>query len=102
MKMRGTWYVYLELEHHYSMARILTIEKPPQFSDPLCARRLTDELVCGPYFKNAVLRCICGLDAIYTSLEEDAFRDEVEEKIVCPLEEDLKFYCGKTSINECI
>ncbi|CAG7996329.1 unnamed protein product [Penicillium salamii] len=75
---------------------------PPQFSDPLCARRLTDELVCGPYFKNAVLRCICGLDAIYTSLEEDAFRDEVEEKIVCPLEEDLKFYCGKTSINECI
>ncbi|CAG8220104.1 unnamed protein product [Penicillium salamii] len=75
---------------------------PPQFSDPLCARRLTDELVCGPYFKNAVLRCICGLDAVYTSLEEDAFRDEVEEKIVCPLEEDLKFYCGKTSINECI
>ncbi|CAG8365028.1 unnamed protein product [Penicillium salamii] len=84
--------------HHHKSNR----EKPPQFSDPLCARRLTEEMVCGPNFRNAVLRCISGLDAVYKSLEEDAFRDEVEEKIVCPLEEDLKFYCGKTSINECI
>ncbi|CAG8112686.1 unnamed protein product [Penicillium salamii] len=46
---------------------------PAQFSDPLCARRLTDEMVSGPYFQNAVLRCISGLDAVYKSLEEDVF-----------------------------
>ncbi|CAG8386127.1 unnamed protein product [Penicillium salamii] len=74
---------------------------PAQFSDPVCAQRLTKEMDCSPNYKNAVLRCICGLDAVYTSLEEDAFRDEVEEKIIGPLEEDLKYFCDKQSIDQC-
>jgi hypothetical protein len=59
-------------------------------------------MYCGPNYKHAVLRCISGLDAIYTSLQEDRFRDEVEEKILCPLEEDLKLWCSKASIEECM
>jgi hypothetical protein len=46
-----------------------------------------------PNYKNSVLRCVSGLDAVYSSLAEDEFRDEVEEKILYPLEEDLMFYC---------
>lgn len=57
---------------------------------------------CGPNYRNSVLRCVSGLDAVYTSLTEDKFRDEVEEKILLPLEEDLKFYCNKTSVEDCI
>lgn len=68
----------------------------------MAARRLADEMDCGPNYKHSVLRCITGLDAIYTSLEEGKFQEEVEEKILYPLEEDLKFYCNKPSIEECM
>lgn len=57
---------------------------------------------CAANYKNSVLRCVSGLDAAYTSLREDKFRDEVEEKIVSPLENDLKFYCNKESVEDCI
>jgi hypothetical protein len=57
---------------------------------------------CGPNYKHAVLRCISGLDAVYTSLQDEKFRDEVEVKILCPLEEDIKFYCAKASIEGCM
>ncbi|KAJ5937074.1 Synaptobrevin [Penicillium verhagenii] len=75
---------------------------PPEFSDALAARRLASEMDCGPNYKNSVLRCVSGLDAVYTSLSEDKFRDEVEEKIISPLEDDLKFYCNKSSVEDCI
>lgn len=47
-------------------------------------------------------RCIGGLDAAFSSLEEEQFRNEVDEKIVLPLEENLKFYCDKKAVEECI
>ncbi|KZN89723.1 hypothetical protein EN45_083530 [Penicillium chrysogenum] len=75
---------------------------PPEFSDPLAARRLANEMNSGPNYKNSVLRCISGLDAVYTSLTEEKFQNEVEEKILSPLEEDLKFYCDIKSIEDCI
>ncbi|CAI7621684.1 unnamed protein product [Penicillium manginii] len=75
---------------------------PSEFSDPLTARRLANEMDCGPNYRNSVLRCVSGLDAVYTSLAEDKFRDEVEGKILFPLEEDLKFYCDKTLVEDCI
>ncbi|KGO37601.1 Synaptobrevin [Penicillium expansum] len=75
---------------------------PPEFSDPLAARRLANEMDSGPNFKNSALRCISGLDAVYTSLTEEKFQNEVEEKILSPLEEDLKFYCNIRSIEDYI
>jgi hypothetical protein len=68
----------------------------------LAARRLANEMDSGPNYKNSVLRCISGLDAVYTSLTEEKFQNEVEEKILSPLEEDLKFYCDIKSIEDCI
>jgi hypothetical protein len=47
-------------------------------------------------------RCIGGLDAAFESLEDGDFRDEVEQKIILPLEEDLKFYCDKGYIEDCV
>jgi hypothetical protein len=44
----------------------------------------------GPNYTRAVLRCISGIDAVYTLLQGEKFRDEVEVKILCPLEENLK------------
>lgn len=68
----------------------------------MAARRLANEMDSGPNYKNSVLRCISGLDAVYTSLTEEKFQNEVEEKILSPLEEDLKFYCDIKSIEDCI
>ena len=48
-----------------------------------------------------VSMCISGTDAACTSLMEDRFQNEVEEKIIFPLEENLKFYCGKSSVEDC-
>ncbi|KAK2767585.1 hypothetical protein FQN54_003743 [Arachnomyces sp. PD_36] len=73
-----------------------------ELSDRMTADRLVDSIECGPNYSKAVVRCIFGLDAAYTSLVEDKFRDEVEEKIMFPLEENLKFYCDKTSVEECL
>jgi hypothetical protein len=49
-----------------------------------------------------VKRCIGGLDAAFSSLEEEQLRNEVDEKIVLPLEEDLKFYSDKKVVEDCI
>lgn len=68
----------------------------------MTARRLAVEMDSSPNYKNSVLRCVSGLDAVYSSLAEDEFRDEVEEKILYPLEEDLMFYCNRHSVEDCI
>lgn len=52
-------------------------------------------------------RCIGGLDAAFELPEDDIFkneiiRDEVEKKIILPLEEDLKWYCEKNYIEDCV
>lgn len=59
-------------------------------------------MVGSPNYKNAVLRCIVGLDAAYQSLTEVKFQDEVEDKIVFLLAEDLKTYCAKRSVEACL
>ncbi|KAK5787561.1 hypothetical protein VI817_010058 [Penicillium citrinum] len=75
---------------------------PSEFSDHVASRRLVEEMDCLPNYKHSVLRCLFGVDAAYNSLVEDKLRDEVQEKILLPLEEDLKFYCAKESIEDCM
>lgn len=62
---------------------------------------------CGPNYRKVMKRCIGGLDAAFEIPKDDIFknevlRDEVERKIILPLEEDLKWYCEKTYIEDCI
>jgi hypothetical protein len=59
-------------------------------------------MVGSPNYQNAVLRCILGLDGACQSLTEAKFQDEVEEKIVFLLAEDLKIYCAKPSVEACL
>ena len=66
------------------------------------AKRLAISADCSPNYKKVMKRCIGGLDTAFESLEEDSFRDEVEEKIILPLEEDLKFYCDKKYVEDCV
>lgn len=56
-------------------------------------KRLANSADCSPNYKKVMKRCIGGLDAAFESMEDGDFRDEVEQKIILPLEEDLKFYC---------
>ncbi|KAJ5768754.1 Synaptobrevin [Penicillium odoratum] len=97
--------VILELWYRQALEKLKNETErkmPPEYSDVLTARRLASEMDCSPNYKNSVQRCVSGLDAAYTSLMEDKFRAEVEEKIIYPLEEDLRFYCNKDSIEDCI
>ncbi|KAJ5397932.1 Synaptobrevin [Penicillium cosmopolitanum] len=75
---------------------------PPEFSDSMAARRLTDEMIGSTNYQDAVVRCILGLDAAYRSLAEERFQKEVEEKIISLIAEDLKIYCAKTSVEACL
>ncbi len=65
-------------------------------------KRLASSVDCTPNYKRVIKRCIGGLDAAFESLEDDGLRDEVERKIILPLEEDLKFYCDTTYIEDCM
>lgn len=56
----------------------------------------------GASYTNAVQRCIFGVDPACTSLEDDAFRDLVDEKIIFPLEKHLEYFCGKDTVDECL
>ncbi|KAL4795119.1 hypothetical protein BDV19DRAFT_389522 [Aspergillus venezuelensis] len=74
----------------------------PGISDIMAADRLVKAMDdVGPSYTASVQRCIFGVDAACTSLEEDKFRDEVEEKIIFPLAEHLRFFCGKETVEEC-
>ncbi|KAJ5176078.1 uncharacterized protein N7482_001955 [Penicillium canariense] len=75
---------------------------PPEYADLVTGRRLVNSIDCSPNFKKVMKRCISGLDPAFDSLAEDSLRDEVEEKIVQPLEEDLKFYCDKDFVEDCL
>lgn len=68
----------------------------------MAADRLIKDMDAGANYNNAVLRCIFGLDAAYSPLEDDRLRDEVEEKIIFPLEENLRFYFDKSSVEDCL
>ena len=68
----------------------------------MTARRLAYDMVGSPNYQNAVLRCILGLDAAYRTLTEAKFHDEVEDKIVSLLAEDMKTYCDERSVEACL
>lgn len=57
------------------------------------AKRLPIFSDCNPNHRKVMKRCIGGLDAAFESLQEDYFRDEVE---------DLNFYCDKNDIEGCV
>ncbi|OGE47224.1 hypothetical protein PENARI_c054G09299 [Penicillium arizonense] len=78
------------------------------FNNPLIKRSFGSKDETGssasvtPNYKKVLKRCIGGLDAAFESLEQGALKDEVEQKIILPLEEDLKFYCDKNCIADCV
>lgn len=47
----------------------------------MAARRLPDEMIGSPNYKDAVVRCILGLDAAYRSLAEEKFQNEEEDHL---------------------
>lgn len=75
------------------------ISKSPEYSEFMTASRLVKEMDAGPLYNSAVR---FGLDCSCASLMDDRFRDEAEQRIVIPLEEHLKFYCGKDTIEACL
>ncbi|KAF9894920.1 hypothetical protein FE257_004542 [Aspergillus nanangensis] len=70
-----------------------------QYSQLMAANRLVRGMDAGPLYNGAVR---FALDCSCESLADDRFRDEVEQKVILPLEETLKFYCGKEAIEECL
>ncbi|OKP12095.1 hypothetical protein PENSUB_2453 [Penicillium subrubescens] len=97
--------VLLELRYRTLFEDLKTDQEQtmiPEISDLATARRLAYDMVGSPNHQNAVLRCILGLDAAYRSLTEAKFQDEVEEKIVFLLAEDLKINCAKPSVEACL
>ncbi|KAL4922422.1 hypothetical protein BDW62DRAFT_52832 [Aspergillus aurantiobrunneus] len=94
------WKPFSQLKSHDENAMISHLQ---EYSDLLTADRLVKAMDdAGPFYTDVVKRCIFGIDAARTSLEEDKFRDEVEEKIMFPLEEHLRFFCGKKTVEECL
>ena len=49
----------------------------------------------GMNYKNIVKRCICGIDHPETRLEDNAFKKEVDLKVLQPLEKHLEDFCGE-------
>ncbi|KAL4953680.1 hypothetical protein BDW69DRAFT_164806 [Aspergillus filifer] len=101
--------VLIELWHWKPFAELKTDQEKammnapvPEIFDIMAADRLVKAMDdAGPSYTASVQRCIFGVDAACTSLEEDKFRDEVEEKIIFPLAEHLRFFCGKETAEEC-
>lgn len=74
-----------------------------KISELMSANRLVDKLLyddAGERYGDAVRRCIKGLDHREKELEKDGFKNEVYEKVVYPLEENLKAFCGLTELPE--
>ncbi|RDW81479.1 uncharacterized protein DSM5745_05036 [Aspergillus mulundensis] len=98
--------VLIELWHWMPFAQLKTNDErsmaPPEISDLVTAKRLIKSMdIAGAIYVTAVQRCVFGLDAACTSLGEDKFRDEVEEKIIFLLEEHLRLFCNKDTVEEC-
>ena len=59
-------------------------------------KRIATELFdhAGFAYGNVVKRCLQGLESRDTSWQHEDFQKEVCEKIVAPLEKELKHFCG--------
>lgn len=67
------------------------------------ALRLIDDMEhAGEYYKRACICCIKGVDGALANLDDAALRNAVEEKVICPLEEEVKFYYAKSKIEDCL